>query len=184
MRTYNKYVDIGKKYGKLVITNVKRVNTRAIAMCKCECGNTKDIMIQNLKSGATTSCGCSKITHNLSNHRLHGIWSNLKDRCYNKNSSAYRYYGAKGVTVHKEWLDSFITFYEWAITNGYKDSLQLDKDEICEAKGITPKIYSPSTCKWVTKHDNVSRANTRLYRDKELKCSLKLMLATQKLTLL
>jgi len=87
----------------------------------------------------------------------------MKSRCYNTNDTAYKQYGAKKVTVCKEWRDSFTAFYGWAIANGYEEGLQIDKDELCEAQNIAPKVYSPTTCQFVTREHNIALHN-RTYK--------------------
>ena len=46
---------IGEKYGKLTV--VKRLNNSRFE-CICECGNTTEVYIGNLRSGEVKSCGC------------------------------------------------------------------------------------------------------------------------------
>lgn len=47
------------KYGRLtVIKDLGVHNKNRRVLCKCECGNTKDILLQSLKRGNTRSCGC------------------------------------------------------------------------------------------------------------------------------
>lgn len=41
---------------------------------------------------------------------LYSLYNSLKQRCYNQNDSLYPLYGAKGVTVAKEWLEDYYTF--------------------------------------------------------------------------
>ncbi len=52
---------IGKKYGKLTV--IKQISNSTHGnkyLCKCECGNEKEVIKSNLKSGRTTSCGCAR----------------------------------------------------------------------------------------------------------------------------
>jgi hypothetical protein len=56
-------LDFNKKYGKLKI--IKEVNRKKygkyscrIAVCQCDCGNTKEVLIYSLIKGNTKSCGC------------------------------------------------------------------------------------------------------------------------------
>ena len=53
---------IGKKFGKLTVIEevTSNIKYRRAWRCKCECGNTKDIIVSTggLKSGHTQSCGC------------------------------------------------------------------------------------------------------------------------------
>ena len=48
---------------------------------------------------------------NVQNLRLHSIYNGMKTRCYDKSNKDYKNYGSKGVIICKEWLDSFLNFY-------------------------------------------------------------------------
>lgn len=54
---------IGERYGKLtVIANTgKRTKKEPIWLCKCDCGNYKEVPTGSLMSGHTQSCGCLRI---------------------------------------------------------------------------------------------------------------------------
>lgn len=93
--------------------------------------------------------------------RLGRIYRNIKARCYDSNSSSYHNYGAKGVTVCREWLDDRTKFYDWALANGYRDDLECDKDKKSKELGISPAIYSPDTCTWMTHSENGSWQGNR-----------------------
>jgi hypothetical protein len=66
-----------------------------------------------------------------------------------------------GVTVCDEWKDNPKAFVDWAIANGWQPSLHIDKDILCDEKGIHPHVYSPDTCQWVTAKVNVGYATNR-----------------------
>jgi hypothetical protein len=51
----------------------------------------------------------------------------MKARCYNKHEPAYVNYGARGITVCPEWLNSFEVFRDWALANGYQPHLTIDR---------------------------------------------------------
>lgn len=84
-------------------------------------------------------------------NRLKTIYSSMIGRCYKKNSGSYNDYGAKGITVCKEWLEDRQKFYDWAIENGFeyipddngRNKLTLDRND-------TTKGYSPDNCRWIT----------------------------------
>lgn len=78
----------------------------------------------------------------------------MKQRCHRPEHPSYARYGGKGVTVCEEWLESPKAFIEWGITNGWKPGMHIDKDILCDAKGISPAIYSPDTCQFLKGSDN------------------------------
>lgn len=79
----------------------------------------------------------------ISKTRLYIIWSHMKQRCYNEKHNKYQMYGAKGIKVCDEWLNDFMSFRKWALENGYRENLTLDR--IDGRKG-----YEPSNCRWRT----------------------------------
>ena len=82
-------------------------------------------------------------------------------RSYSKKAKAYKYYGAIGVIVCDEWKNDYLVFKEWAIKNGYKKGLFLDKDILSKELNIVPSIYSPDTCKYITHSESTIETNTR-----------------------
>lgn len=155
----NKYTDYtGEVFGRLTCVQKDGVDNqgRTMWLCKCQCGNEVRIMWHSFASGSTKSCGClhkditaaSKRTHSLSVNengrtpRLYSIWRNMKQRCFNPKAAKYSIYGGQGITVCEEWLE-YINFHEWAMSNGYKDDLTLDR--VCGNEN-----YSPANCRWAT----------------------------------
>ena len=51
-----------------------------------------------------------------------GLHYEMMKRCYNEKSVMYNCYGAKGITVCKEWHDRDI-FRKWCNENGYVKGL-------------------------------------------------------------
>lgn len=124
----------------------------------CEnCGK----IFQNYPSNQRRFCSteCSRKMpwkkHGQSRTRLHNIWSHMKTRCGCPTSNTYAYYGGRGISVCKEW-ESFEVFRDWAMANGYKDTLSIDRIE-------NDKGYCPENCRWAT-HSQQMR-NTRKHRN-------------------
>jgi len=122
---------------------------------------TTSVNIGRVSKCRSCSTSLKNIKHGETNTRLYGIWAKMKYRCSNPNNQAYKYYGARGITVCDEWKNDFISFRDWSFSNGYEEYLVLDKDIICEKENISPKIYSPKTCMWVTVAKNNSEMNKR-----------------------
>lgn len=153
----------GKRYGNLVVVEFVEMAkfSKSIWKCQCDCGNVKNIKAEYLKNGSTKSCGCYHksniyhIKHNESNTKLYRTWQSIRYRCENKNNTAYYAYGELGVCVCEEWHE-YIKFKEWAINNGYKDNLTIDR--------INPYgNYEPSNCRWITKSEQVFNRKNTLY---------------------
>lgn len=144
----------GQRFGRWTV--LKKAPPRqsgigAFWVCKCDCGNTKEVLGASLKKGDTKSCGCYRkelVSKAMSAHkypypRLRTIWRNMIDRCENQNATSYPLYGAVGIDVCKEWKN-LDTFVEWALSNGYADDLTIDR--VDGTKG-----YCPNNCRWVSK---------------------------------
>ena len=145
---------IGDIYGMKRIINLYRKDGTLYATTECiKCGHILNIRAHQLLQKNYTSCICQNRTLNgLSKTRLYGVYSNIKDRCYNPNCSAYKNYGAKGVRMCDEWYNDFIAFYEWAQSHGYQKGLSIDR---LNSEGP----YSPENCEWVTVGENTRRSN-------------------------
>jgi len=139
----------GHNYGRWTVLyqDTSQQFKRPRWISKCTCGVIKSVGANSLRMGSSLSCGCLHIetitTHGKYGTRLHRIMNGMKDRCYNKNSDNWKYYGGIGVTICKEWLDSLENFINWAIKNNYSDNLTINRE-----KGSL--IYSPETCNWAT----------------------------------
>lgn len=157
-RNGNKRLEmIGKTFSRLKVLSVDRVEGgHSYYKCKCDCGNHCVVLGTHLTRGSTTSCGCRALevqkTHGLSKHRLYRIWKNMRQRCLNSNLPRYEDYGGRGISICDEWLDDFKSFYDWAMSNGYRDDLSIDR--IDNERG-----YEPGNCRWAT--DAEQTQNTR-----------------------
>jgi hypothetical protein len=161
-----RFIDLsGQRFGKLYVLNYEKTNNRrqAIFKCKCDCGNIAFVVGSRLKNNYTKSCGClqkekaktqiqefnnkglrskGNSKHNMRHTELYKHWCNMKRRCNCKTNHNYMYYGARGIKVCNEWNESFVEFKEWALNNGYKDGLSIERIDV-------NKNYEPQNCKWI-----------------------------------
>lgn len=170
--------EIGRKYGRLTLVSIIP-KSKAKFLCKCDCGKETEALLCTMKSGHKLSCGClqkekakknvmdyvnsekyrlppSRKTHGMSNTRLYREWLSMRNRCKLKSQRCYRLYGERGIFVCDEWENSFETFMEWSIKNGYSDELELDR--IDNERG-----YSPDNCRWVTHKENSNNKRKTVY---------------------
>ena len=158
-----KQINVGDKIAKLTIlreveSNITPCGTRQRKfLCKCECGNEIVRSMQTLVKGAKTSCGCDhtsyiqKYFNKESKSFLYSTWVGMRQRCENPNNSSYKNYGARGISVCKEWDENFLAFEKWAKESGAKKGLTIDRIDL-------NGNYEPSNCRWV---DAVTQANNK-----------------------
>lgn len=137
----------------MILPSETSVRKKRYSLCKCFCGNEFITQTTKLNQGRIKSCGCKKIKHSLSSHRLYDVWYQMIQRCNNKNNKSYINYGARGITVCDRWLsvENFID----DMYPSFKEGLSLDRKD-------NNKGYSPDNCKWEI--STIQAVNKRLLR--------------------
>lgn len=154
----------GDKFGRYTI--VKEVERRGQArffLCRCDCGTEKDVRMVMLTNGHTKSCGCLKREHLISMTSSHGwsrtalysVWTAMKQRCLNNQSRAFPGYGGRGILITDEWLN-FENFRDWAIINGYKEGLTIERKD-------NNGNYEPHNCKWIPQSQQSSNTRNTIF---------------------
>jgi hypothetical protein len=123
-----------------------------------ECAACGSVMVKSsaaVKSRPRCQDCPSLRSHNMTYHPIYRVWTNMKQRCFNKDAYNYHSYGGRGITVCDEWLDSS-KFIVWSLENGWSKGLQIDR--IDNSRG-----YSPDNCRWVKSRTNCrNRRSTKL----------------------
>lgn len=144
-----------QRFGRLTVLEEiperRGPHRRVVWQCRCDCGNLTKATTADLRQGKRVSCGCVQITHHGSSTPLYRTWRGIKDRCLNPNSTGYKWYGGRGITVCDEWANDFGAFRAWALANGYSEELSIDRIN-------NDGNYEPGNCQWLTIAENVSKA--------------------------
>lgn len=149
---------VGRRFGRLVVVadtdesgNLLGTPGYRLVDVVCDCGTKKRVAGRGLRKSHTTSCGCAHrdaaSTHGVSSHPLYPVWSSMIGRCYREASQSFRWYGARGIRVCEQWRDSPESFISWAVSNGWRPGLQIDRID-------NDGDYSPLNCRFVTSQKN------------------------------
>ena len=139
----------------VVIRVIREKGKKAVAVCKCECGNEKVTQLAHVKSGAVKSCGCLKRETSAATgekNKKHGhsspatrshtyrSWETMKARCLNANDPSFKDYGARGITVEDAWM----TFETFLADMGERPrGTTLDRIDVNAG-------YGKNNCRWAT----------------------------------
>ena len=140
------------KYGKWkVISSPFRKLKRSFVMCRCVCGVTREVDLDHLRGGDSTSCGCSKgktrtdEKHGLSRTGTYRSWKAMKDRCLNPRHCDFHLYGGRGILICDEWKTSFSKFLNDMGTRPANRTL----DRYPNKNGN----YELGNCRWATRKE-------------------------------
>ena len=119
---------------------------------KCICGN----IVEKRGDTKTKTCckpGCKYSSRKCNgkankNNYLYRKWEGMISRCHNKSHASHVTYFKRGIIVCDEWRHDFTKFEKWALDNGSKKGLDIDRRDI-------DGNYEPSNCRFITRSENV-----------------------------
>ena len=117
----------------------------------CKCGKE----IKSKTGNACLYCANSirAIKHNESKSKLYAVWSMIKQRCNNKNSQKFKYYGERNIKICNEWENDFTKFKDWCMSNGYKEGLEIDRID-------NNGNYEPTNCRFANRSLQIQNTRT------------------------
>jgi hypothetical protein len=172
-------IDKWDRYWKLIILSEysKKLNWRIyrIINCKCDCWNFKDVRLEDLRSWHTKSCWCFR--QNIWRERMTLHWesktilfrrfSDLKNRCNNKNNYNYKNYWWRWIKC--EW-NSFEEFKNDMYEGYLKHCEEFWKKETTIDRIDNNWNYCKDNCRWITNKEQCNnRRSNIIYKWKNLK---------------
>ncbi len=152
---------IGKNVGRLTIKSHSHTDKERYWCCECECGkqsvHSTRRLNEAMKLGSNIGCECFRLAtlkkaivaatkantrHGLCHSKLHYMYDNMVKRCYTPSANRYDRYGGRGITVCDEWKNNRSSFYEWALSNKWREGLSLDRIDI-------DGHYCPDNCRFI-----------------------------------
>lgn len=164
-----KPIACGDRYGMLVVTG-RDPDRKRYWRCVCDCGKTKSVRDNCLKSGETRTCGCqtaviggrSRRRHGMAGTSVYNIWNGMACRGRGSESAAECY---DNVRICQGW-QKFENFYRDV---GDRPSSKHSIDRIdnnghytCGRCDECIKRGDPMNCRWATaKQQAENRKTTR-----------------------
>lgn len=120
--------------------------------CKCDCGAVVLKTSGALRGGrqsCSAACGVSRSNrqrtkHGLAKGKEYRAWQAAKQRCLNPNNPNYKHYGARGISMHPDWVIDFAAFYAH-IGPAPGEGRQVSVDRINNDGN-----YEPNNVRWAT----------------------------------
>jgi len=162
---------IGTRFGELTVIYWKQRLTKATGrsmgwdpICRCSCGWEGFVNRVNIKKGRSTRCNaCAKLAsakrwwkykaalpNDAHRSRLLARFDAAVDRCENPRNAGYHHYGARGIRVHRPWIEDRALYLQHVQTLPGWDNPRLDMDRVDNDRG-----YEPGNLRFATRSANM-----------------------------
>lgn len=150
---------VGQKFGRYLVIAKSDKRSKAMkqmVLCRCDCGTEREVVVSNLRSGLSTSCGCWKDEKTSERRKKHGFskttmyyrYQGMIRRCYDPLHKEFHNYGARGIKVCDKWLESVENYIN---DMGFPPFKTAQIDRINNNLG-----YFKDNCRWATPQENTN----------------------------
>lgn len=149
---------VGQRFGRLTVLRLGEGRTAGGGVrwvCRCDCGNEKEVNGNAMVCGNVQSCGCLHrdaihAVHGMSGTPVYKVWAAMKSRVMDPNNARYLDYGGRGITIHQPWVDSFEAWFEYV--GPRPDGMSFDRIN-------NDGNYEPGNVRWASRAEQ--HANRR-----------------------
>lgn len=99
----------GFTFGSWIVLHRESNDSKGNTQWQCQCAGCGIHQVNKgsvLRSGGSKQCiTCGRTKHGVSRHYLYNAYVHAMHKCYNEKYKEFKWYGARGIEIWKEWIN-------------------------------------------------------------------------------